>query len=188
MARAARLPRMMVSMSVSEQMIAEVQPLIPALRRYARAMLRHREDADDLVQDVLERALAAWSSRRRSASLRAWLFTILHNLALDRLRRRSRRGIDATIDSVPEQWLAQPAAQERAIEQQDVLTQLASLPEDQRAVLLLVSVEDLSYAEAAAVLDVPLGTVMSRLSRARERLRRQMDKGAPVNAALRVVR
>lgn len=178
---------MMVSMSVSTQMIAEVQPLIPALRRYARAMLRHREDADDLVQDVLERALAQWRSRRQASSLRAWLFTILHNLALDRLRRRARRGVDATIESVAEQWLAIPAEQERVSEQRDVLAQLALLPEDQRAVLLLVAVEQLSYAEAAAVLDVPVGTVMSRLSRARERLRRQME-GLRSTPALRIVR
>nr|WP_315383189.1 sigma-70 family RNA polymerase sigma factor [uncultured Sphingomonas sp.] len=175
-------------MSVSEQMIAEVQPLVPAMRRYARAMLRHREDADDLVQDVLERALAHWRSRRGAASLRAWLFAILHNLALDRLRRRARRGPEAAIDSVPEQWLAVPAEQERTIAQQDLLAQLALLPEDQRAVLLLVGVEDLSYAEAAAVLGVPLGTVMSRLSRARERLRRQLEEGGRPSPALRVVR
>lgn len=117
-------------MSVSAEMIAEVQPLIPALRRYARAMLRHRDDADDLAQDVPERALAHWRSRRGATSQRAWLFTILHNLALDRLRRRPRRGPEAAIDSVPEQWLAVPAEQERAIAQHDLLAQLALLPED----------------------------------------------------------
>lgn len=175
-------------MSVSEQMIAEVQPLIPALRRYARAMLRNRDDADDLVQDVLERALGNWQGRRKAASLRSWLFAILHNLALDRLRRRARRGTDAPLETVPEAWLARPAEQEHALGQQDVLAHLAQLPEDQRAVLLLVSVEDLSYAEAAAVLDVPMGTVMSRLSRARERLRRQMEDGAQPRPALKVVR
>ncbi|MCW1988454.1 UNVERIFIED_ORG: RNA polymerase sigma-70 factor (ECF subfamily) [Sphingomonas sp. R1F5B] len=175
-------------MSVSEQMIAEVQPLIPALRRYARAMLRNRDDADDLVQDVLERALANWQGRRKAASLRSWLFAILHNLALDRLRRRARRGIDAPLETVPEAWLGRPPEQEHALGQQDVLAHLAQLPDDQRAVLLLVSVEDLSYAEIAAVLDIPMGTVMSRLSRARERLRRQMEDGAQTRLALKVVR
>lgn len=179
---------MMVSMSVSAQMIAEVQPLIPALRRYARAMLRNRDDADDLVQDVLERALANWQGRRKAASLRSWLFAILHNLALDRLRRRAGRGIDATLDAVPEAWLARAAEQEDGLGRQDVLTHLARLPDDQRAVLLLVGVEDLSYAEAAAVLDVPMGTVMSRLSRARERLRREMEEGPRANPTLRVIR
>jgi RNA polymerase sigma-70 factor (ECF subfamily) len=175
-------------MSVSEQMSAEVQPLIPALRRYARAMLRNRDDADDLVQDVLERALANWQGRRKAASLRSWLFAILHNLALDRLRRRARRGIDAPLETVPEAWLGRPAEQEHALGLQDVLAHLAQLPDDQRAVLLLVSVEDLSYAEIAAVLDIPMGTVMSRLSRARERLRRQMEDGAQTRLALKVVR
>lgn len=175
-------------MSVSAQMIAEVQPLIPALRRYARAMLRNRDDADDLVQDVLERALANWQGRRKAASLRSWLFAILHNLAVDRLRHRARRGIDATIESVPEARLACPPEQEHGLGQQDVLAHLAKLPDDQRAVLLLVSVEDLSYAEAAVVLDIPMGTVMSRLSRARERLRRQMRDGVRAHPTLRVVR
>lgn len=179
---------MMVSMSVSTQMIAEVQPLIPALRRYARAMLRNRDDADDLMQDVLERALANWQGRRKAASLRSWLFAILHNLALDRLRRHARRGVDATLESVPEAWLARPAEQEHGLDQQDVLAHLAQLPDDQRAVLLLVGVEDLSYAEAAAVLDIPMGTVMSRLSRGRERMRRQMEEGVRPNPKLRVVR
>jgi RNA polymerase sigma-70 factor (ECF subfamily) len=173
-------------MSVSEQMSAEVQPLIPALRRYARAMLRNRDDADDLVQDVLERALANWQGRRKAASLRSWLFAILHNLALDRLRRRARRGIDAPLETVPEAWLGRPAEQEHALGLQDVLAHLAQLPDDQRAVLLLVSVEDLSYAEIAAVLDIPMGTVMSRLSRARDG--RQMEDGAQTRLALKVVR
>src|SRR5690606_21226826 len=100
------------SMQPSAEMIALVEPLIPAMRRYARALLRDREDADDLVQDVLERALVRWHQRRRSASVRAWLFTILHNLAMDRLRQRARRGVAETIDAVPEAQLAHPAHQE----------------------------------------------------------------------------
>ncbi|KQM18435.1 RNA polymerase subunit sigma [Novosphingobium sp. Leaf2] len=159
-------------------MITHVQPLIPALRRYAHAMLRHRDDADDLVQDVLERAIGGWHNRRKGASLRSWLFTILHNLALDRLRRLARRGITAPLDDVSEVHLATPAFQEQGVEARDVLALIALLPADQRSVLLLVAVEDLSYAEAAAVLDVPQGTVMSRLARARERLRRMMEEQA----------
>jgi len=175
-------------MSASEEMIAQVQPLIPALRRYARAMLRDREDADDLVQDVLERALGGWQARRQAASLRSWLFTILHNLALDRLRRRVRRGTSEPLETVPEARLATPAGQENAMAQRDVLALVALLPEEQRSVLLLVGVEELSYAEAAAVLNVPQGTVMSRLSRARERLRRMMEGERPATRpALRIV-
>ncbi|MHA6769220.1 sigma-70 family RNA polymerase sigma factor [Sphingobium ummariense] len=177
-------------MSLSEEMIAQMQPLIPALRRYARAMLRHRDDADDLVQDVLERAIGGWHGRRKEASLRSWLFTILHNLALDRLRRLARRGMAAPLESVSEARLATPASQEHGTQTRDVLALIALLPADQRSVLLLVAVEELSYAEAAAVLDVPQGTVMSRLARARERLRRMMDENVQTpfeKPALRIV-
>lgn len=175
-------------MQPSAEMIALVEPLIPALRRYARALLRDREDADDLVQDVLERALVRWHQRRRSASVRAWLFTILHNLAMDRLRQRARRGTAETLDAVPEAQLAHPAGQESAVARADILTLVAALPEEQRSVLLLIAVEDLSYAEAATVLDVPQGTIMSRLSRARERLRRMMEgESAMTQPALKIV-
>lgn len=175
-------------MQPSAEMIALVQPLIPALRRYARALLREREDADDLVQDVLERALLRWHQRQPGASVRAWLFTILHNLAMDRLRQRARRGLDP-IEAAPETRLATPAGQEAGIEHRDILGQIARLPEEQRSVLLLIGVEELSYAETAAVLGIPQGTVMSRLSRARERLRRIMEEGeiGVPRPALRIV-
>lgn len=168
---------MMRSMQPDAETIAALEPLIPPMRRYARALLRKPEDADDLVQDVLERALARWQQHRRAASLRAWLFAILHNLAIDRLRQRKRRGRPESIETVEDARLATPPEQASGIEQGDIMALVASLPEDQRAVLLLIGVEDLTYAEAAAVLDVPLGTVMSRLSRARERLRRMMETG-----------
>lgn len=177
------------TMQPSGEMIALVQPLIPALRRYARALLRDRDEADDLVQDVLERAIARWHQRQRTSSLRAWLFTILHNLAMDRLRRRARRGHSAPIEDVPEARLATAATQEAAVAQRDVMAMVSRLPEEQRSVLLLIGVEELSYAEAARVLDVPQGTIMSRLSRARERLRRLMAEGeaAASRPSLRIV-
>lgn len=170
-------------------MIATVQPLIPALRRYARALLRDRDDADDLVQDVLERATANWAGRRKGGTARAWLFAILHNLAMDRLRRRMRRGVHDPIDEVSEARLASPPQQEDGFGQRDVMALLGQLPDEQRSVLLLVGVEELSYAEAAAILDIPQGTVMSRLSRGRERLRRLMEEGAdgPARPYLRIV-
>lgn len=179
---------MLVAMSASEDMIAQVQPLVPALRRYARAMLRNRDDADDLVQDVLERAIGAWGSRRGSASLRSWLFAILHNLALDRIRRDVRRGRSEPLDAVPEERLSVPARQEGEVERDKVLALVAALPEDQRCVLLLVAVEELSYGEVAAILNIPQGTVMSRLSRARERLRGMVEGERPAAAPeLRIV-
>lgn len=180
---------MIPSMQPSVDMIALVQPLIPPLRRYARAVLRNRDEADDLVQDVLERAVGRWHQHRRDASLRAWLFTILHNLAMDRLRQRARRGHSAPIEDVPEACLSTPATQESAAAQRDIMALVAKLPEEQRSVLLLIGIEELSYADAARVLGVPQGTIMSRLSRARERLRRMMEEGeaAPSRPTLRIV-
>ncbi|MBU0555811.1 MAG: sigma-70 family RNA polymerase sigma factor [Alphaproteobacteria bacterium] len=169
-------------------LIAIVQPLIPALRRYARALLRDRDDADDLVQDVLERAMTRWYQRHKVGSVRAWLFAILHNLAIDQLRRRMRHGASDPIENVPEVALSIPPDQEAAVRRGDILSLVSLLPEEQRSVLLLIGVEDLSYAEAAAVLDIPQGTVMSRLSRARERLRRMMDEAPGQSPALRIVK
>ena len=172
-----------------KDMLAQVEPLIPALRRYARALMRDRAAADDLVQDCLERAVSRWH-QRRDGSVRAWLFTILHNLAVTQFRQATARGRHMPIDdAADEQELVSAAAQEQRLIYQDVLGKLAKLPEEQRAVLLLVAVEDLSYADAATVLNVPVGTVMSRLSRARERLQQEMDGVAPGNVvALRSVK
>jgi RNA polymerase sigma-70 factor (ECF subfamily) len=169
-------------------MITLVQPQIPALRRYARALLRDRDNADDLVQDVLERSIASWGQRREAASVRAWLFTILHNLAIDRIRQSNRRGTGESIDAVPEARLAVAAEQEAGIGRGDILALVSTLPDEQRSVLLLVGVEELSYAEAALVLDIPIGTVMSRLSRGRERLRRMMaGESTGAQPVLRIV-
>jgi RNA polymerase sigma factor (sigma-70 family) len=152
-----------------------IEPQIPALRRYAWALLREDEAADDLVQDTLERAISRWPLRRRDGDLRAWLFTIERNLYLSGLRRRARRGPHLGTEALEHvaslEWRPDEASA------RDILAGLDSLPEDQRSVLLLVAVEDLSAAAAARVLDVPVGTVMSRLSRARERMRTFMETG-----------
>jgi RNA polymerase sigma factor (sigma-70 family) len=150
-----------------------IEPLIPALRRYAYALVRDHTTADDLVQDTLERALLHWSSRRNDSDLRAWLFTILRNLHVGRHRQALRRGtiVDIDEDELPET----AAGQDIVLETRDVLAALDQLPEEQKSLLLLVGVEDFSYEEAARVLDVPIGTVMSRLSRARRRLRSIVD-------------
>jgi RNA polymerase sigma-70 factor, ECF subfamily len=166
-------------------MLHQVEPLIPALRRYARALVRNRATADDLVQDCLERAVSRWH-QRRDGDARSWLFTILHNLAVNEFRRANARGRHVTIDETNEDNFGQEAVQEQKLIYQDVLNKLAKLPEDQRAVLLLVVVEDLSYADTAKVLNIPLGTVMSRLSRARERLQQEID-GAGGDASKNVV-
>lgn len=164
-----------------DDMLHHVEPLIPALRRYARALMRDRASADDLVQDCLERAVSRWH-QRRDGDVRAWLFTILHNLAVNQFRKSASRGRHVPIDETNEDSFGEAASQEQKLMYQDVLAKLARLPEDQREVLLLVAVEDLSYAEAANVLGIPVGTVMSRLSRARARLQQEIEgTAAPTN-------
>ena len=151
-------------MSSRDAIVAE----IPRLRRYARALTGRTETADDLVQDTLERALDKWRFWQRERELRPWLFSIMHNLHVDAHRRTAR--VDFRDDEalpVP----AQRAEQDDALELRDLERALGLLPLDQREVLLLVGLEELSYAEVARALGIPAGTVMSRLSRARSRLK-----------------
>ncbi len=160
-----------------------LEPLIPSLRRYAYALVREHAAADDLVQDTLERALSRWSSRRPDGDLRAWLFAILRNLHVGGHRQAQRRGASVAIDDADP---ADPAAGPDAmLEAHDVLAAVDQLPEEQKSLLLLVGVEDFSYDEAARILGLPVGTVMSRLSRARKRLRSILEKG-PVTLLRRV--
>ncbi|MGX7704917.1 RNA polymerase sigma factor [Methylobacterium sp. Gmos1] len=156
-------------------MMRLVGPLIPALRRYARALLRNPVDADDLVQDCLERAVSRWHQRRPDGDARTWLYAILHNLAISQLRQRTRRGPHLAVEDAPEASLAIAASQDNGLRHRDLMAALDALPEEQRGVLLLVTVEGLSYAETAQVLAIPVGTVMSRLSRARDRMIQLMD-------------
>jgi len=170
--------------------IAEtLEPLIPALRRYARALLRDRWDADDLVQDCLERAIGRWHQCRDAGNPRAWLFAILHNLAMTRLRSATRRPRTVPVeDAAP---VPIRASQEDELHYQDIVATLAQLPAEQRTLLLLISVEDLSYAEAAKILEIPIGTVMSRLSRARDRLHQLLSAelgGDHTRSPLRIVK
>jgi RNA polymerase sigma-70 factor (ECF subfamily) len=154
-------------------MVRLLEPMIPALRRYARVLLRDRSAADDLVQDGLERALSHWHQRRADRDARSWVFAILHNLAVNRMRQAARRSPHVPLEEAAEP--SQPPVQDGVLQHRDLLRALDNLPDEQRSVLLLVSVEDLSYAEAATVLGVPVGTVMSRLARGRERLRQAME-------------
>jgi RNA polymerase sigma factor (sigma-70 family) len=154
---------------------APLEQQIPALRRYAYALVRDHDLADDLVQDTLERALSRWTLRRDDGDLRAWLFTIQRNLYVNSWRRSRRRGTPMTIDDAP--LPGTPPRQEATVEVHDVLAALDHLPEEQKSLLLLVGVEDFSYEEAARILGMPIGTVMSRLSRARQRLRSIVETG-----------
>jgi RNA polymerase sigma-70 factor, ECF subfamily len=168
-----------------------IEAHIPGLRRFACALLRgDRQGADDLVQDCLERAVSRWHLRRAEGHLRGWLYTILYNRFLSEKHRQGRLGVPDTLLEVAETELpGVDGGQDWALEQRDLLRAFAGLPEDQRSVLLLIGIEDLSYGEAARVLGVPIGTVMSRLSRGRERLRHYMNDGVDArNAELRSVK
>jgi RNA polymerase sigma-70 factor (ECF subfamily) len=157
--------------------------LIPRLRRYARALVGDRASADDLVQDTLERAWAKLHLYRRGTDLRAWLFTVMHNVHVNKVR--ATRVMDTLEDELPE--LAQRAAQGDALLVRDLDRAIARLPSEQRAVLLLVTLEEMSYDDVARALGIPIGTVMSRLSRAREKLRMMM-LGQGAAAKLKVVK
>jgi RNA polymerase sigma factor (sigma-70 family) len=156
-------------------MIRLVEPLIPALRRYAGGLTRNPAEADDLVQDCLERAVSRWGQRREDGDVRTWLFAILHNLFVSRARQTTRRGPHMPIEEACDTALVSPPSQEHRLRHNELVNAVAALPPDQKSVLLLVTVEDMSYADVAKVLAIPLGTVMSRLSRARERLRRDLS-------------
>jgi len=162
---------------------AQVVAFIPRLRRYARALIGERGAADDLVQDTLERALSKFHLWRRGSDLRAWLFTIMHNVHVNQVR--SRREITPLDDEVLEQPVR--ATQDTALEARDLERALRLLSVEQREVLLLVVLEEMTYEEVATTLGIPIGTVMSRLSRAREKLRRLME-GLPLSNRLHVIK
>ncbi len=170
---------------------SDVVGLLPVLSRYARALTGDAAWADDLVQDTAEHALSRWRLWRSDSNLRAWLLTILRNLFLDQLRQQ-RKTTTTSFDESDE-WRVIAAGQEAidGLLLRDVQRALYRLPVDQREVLLLVGLEELSYREAARVLKVPVGTVMSRLSRARQQMHSLMTEQGPDRSerpALKVVR
>lgn len=166
---------------------ADVVGWLPQLRRYARALTGDAAWADDLVQDTAERALTRMRAFRADTNLRAWLLTILRHLYVDQLR--ARREIAVNDEDAPWLQLEVPSGQVDSLVLRDVQRMLYRLPFEQREVLLLVCVEELSYQEVSAVLGVPAGTVMSRLSRAREHMRSLLADGSNQHApALKAVR
>lgn len=152
---------------------------IPRLRRYARALTRDATRADDLVQSCLARALAKCHLWQPGTDLRAWLFTILHNQHVNDVRRAVREGVSVPVEDVAP-VLTVHSTQGASLDLRDLDRAMARLPEEQRQVVLLVGLEGMRYEEVAAVLDVPVGTVRSRLSRGREALRRLMDMKSTV--------
>lgn len=141
---------------------------LPRLHRYARVLRRNREDADDLVQDTLERAWSRSGLWQGVGDMRTWLFSIMHNLHVDALRR-GRLDLVELDEHLPEMAVAATQAERLAL--RDLNKALAALPDEQRQVLLLIALEGMAYAEVAQALHIPIGTVMSRLSRGRDRLR-----------------
>ena len=158
---------------------ALLEPHIPALRRYAFALTRDHSAADDLVQDCLERAVSRWHLRGMDSQLRAWLFTIQHNLFVSALRTRRRRPRHDGVDETPDAAMSVPPPQDCSLAGREMLERFGALSEDHQEVLLLIGVEGMAYASVAQVLGVPVGTVMSRLSRAREQFRRLLDGERP---------
>jgi RNA polymerase sigma-70 factor (ECF subfamily) len=167
---------------------AEIEALIPRLRRFARALTGSREAADDLTQDTLERAWVKRDLWQAGTNLRAWLFAVMHGVFVNGTRRaRTTESLDGP--EVPGRERADAGASaETAIAMRDLRAALLRLPDEQRQIVLLVGLEQLSYAEAAEVLGVPIGTVMSRLARGRERLRQFLEGGLPDQHGLRRVK
>jgi RNA polymerase sigma-70 factor (ECF subfamily) len=153
----------------------ELATHIPFLRRFARALTADSVVADDLVQDCIERALRKHALYDPERPMRAWLYTILRNLHVSGRRSQLRQGASVGLDQVPSGADAVPPRQEDRLALADVEEAVQRLPLVQREVLLLVVLDEMSYRDVAEVLGVPIGTVMSRLSRARLFLRQQFD-------------
>jgi RNA polymerase sigma-70 factor, ECF subfamily len=168
--------------SADEQMRDGLVSLLPRLRRFARALTGSWHQADDLVQDTIVRAIASWNDATRLIHVEGWMFRIMRNAWID-MQRAKRVRLDYA-DAVRARPLPERNGEDGAMARLMLGTvdaALQSLPEDQRIVLLLVCVEELSYAQAAEVLDVRIGTVMSRLARGRSTLRRLLNEPASSN-------
>jgi RNA polymerase sigma-70 factor, ECF subfamily len=155
--------------NVHEQLVA----LVPRLRRFARNLVRNHDDADDVVQIALERALRNWSQWRTDARLDGWLFKIIRNAWIDEVRSRKRRNQVFVAEEAGEEVGSN--VMEQAGNAMSVQSAMARLPEDQRTAVSLVLVEGLPYKEAADVLDIPIGTLTSRLARARAALQTLLE-------------
>lgn len=151
-----------------DSMNAIITEQIPRLRRYARALTGDRTSADDLVQDTLERAWGKLHLWRRGSDMRAWIFSIMHNTFINHVRKKQLVTVSIDDDALE---VPTRATHDDSLEMRDLASAIAKLPDEYREVVLLIGLEQMSYEEAAQVLAIPMGTVMSRLSRGRERLR-----------------
>lgn len=164
----------------------QLRELLPRMRRFAVWLTRDPSSADDLVQSSLEKALSRWADKRPEGDLRAWLFSILYRQFLDAHRRSRRYGRMLELFTGARDDHYEPSV-ERTVVARSTLEAFGQLNTEQRALLLWVSVEGLSYKEIAEILDVPIGTVMSRLSRARQALR-QLSDGEITLPSLRILK
>lgn len=161
-----------------DNMNANIIEQIPRLRRYARALTGDSHSADDLVQDTLERAWSKLYMWRRGSDLRAWMFSIMHNTFINHIRKNKivTVSMDEDVLEVPTR-----ATQEDDLHMRDLTSAISKLGYEYREVVLLIGLEQMSYEEVAKILGIPMGTVMSRLSRGREKLRTLMaGESAPV--------
>lgn len=165
-------------------MIDELHTYINSLRRYAYVLCRNHTDADDLVQETLVKAISRADTYRSGRDLRAWLFGILHNTFVSDRRQYARRARAATFLENTSPEPDRTSDPEKHVEAEGTLRMLGRLTPDQQAALVLIAVEGLSYEEAAEALDVPVGTLMSRLARGREQLRRLVrgNGSSPIRA------
>jgi RNA polymerase sigma-70 factor (ECF subfamily) len=178
-----QFPGMSRTTPTGQDMVAHVG----ALRRYALVLTRDPDRAEDLVQEALARAIGAVSTWRPGSDLRRWLLAIVHNVHVDRHRRRQ---LEATATSEAG-WLADeaaPAAQPERVHLKQTVAALMALPEEQREALILIAFEGLSYRDAAAILGIPTGTLMSRLARGREALRTATGRGGTAASSATVSR
>jgi RNA polymerase sigma-70 factor, ECF subfamily len=175
----------MQRLDLMTEFAASLEGEIPRLRRYARALTRDAARADDLVQSCLLRALAKQHLWQEGTDLRAWLFTILHNLNVNEVRRAVRDGSTVLVEDVAAELPVAPNVHD-CLQLRDLNRAIGRLPDEQRQVILLVGLEGMRYDEVAKILGIPIGTVRSRLSRGRETLRVLMGirkSGAPLSIA-----
>lgn len=157
----------------TDEIRAALTALLPRLRRFARTLTHHDADADDLVQLALERALLRQTQWQPDTRLDSWMFTIMRNAWIDEVRQRRRRGQHSDVDELAE--IMPDQVQSAAAELLSVQDAMAQLPEEQRTAVSLVLIEGLSYKEAADVMQVPMGTLTSRLARGRDALQRLLQ-------------
>jgi RNA polymerase sigma-70 factor (ECF subfamily) len=164
---------------IPQEMRQRLIELLPRLRRFARSLVRHDADADDVVQIALERALLRFEQWQQDTRLDSWMYAIIRNAWLDEVRARQRRGVQLDVDEVRE--VISAPGENSATEMEAVQHAMAQLPEEQRTAVSLVLIEGLSYKEAAATMQIPIGTLTSRLARGREALQKLL--GGPAQVA-----